>query len=67
MIRIDAGNRAAIWNFGLQRGNFSIRLGIGGGKAWRLEGGTTLNLFVEPVQHAVQSKPRTPEPDVKES
>jgi hypothetical protein len=35
-------------------------LGIGGGKVWKLEGGTTLNLFVEPVQHAVQSNARTP-------
>jgi hypothetical protein len=42
------GDRTAIWIFGLQRGNFSIRLGIDGGKVWRLEGGTTLNLFVEP-------------------
>jgi hypothetical protein len=48
MIRVERENRTAIWNFGLQRGNFSIRLGIGGGKVWRLEGGTTLNLFVEP-------------------
>jgi hypothetical protein len=32
MIRVERGNRTAIWNFGLQRGNFSIRLGIGGGK-----------------------------------
>ena len=48
MMRVERENRTAIWHFGLQRGNFSIRLGIGGGKVWRLKGGTTLNLFVEP-------------------
>ena len=48
MIRVERENRAAIWNFGLQRGNSLFRLGIGGGKVWRLEGGATMNLFVEP-------------------
>jgi len=29
-------------------GNFYIRLGFGAGKVWKLESGTTLNLFAEP-------------------
>jgi hypothetical protein len=38
----------ATWNFDLQRGNFYIPLGFGAGKVWKLENGTTLNLFAEP-------------------
>ena len=49
MIRIER-ETAQRPDFGLQRVNFSIRLGIGGGKVWRLEGETTLNLFVEPQE-----------------
>lgn len=39
---------AGILNFNLQNGDYSIPLGIGSGKVWRLPGGTTLNFFVEP-------------------
>jgi hypothetical protein len=39
---------SATWNFDLQRGNFYIPLGFGAGKVWKLENGTTLNLFAEP-------------------
>ncbi len=38
----------AIWDFDLERGHYVIPLGFGVGKVWRVEGGTTLNLFVEP-------------------
>jgi len=39
---------SAIWEFDLERGDYFIPLGFGAGKVWRLESGTTLNLFVEP-------------------
>jgi hypothetical protein len=39
---------SATWNFDLQRGNYYIPLGLGLGKVWKLEGGTTFNLFAEP-------------------
>jgi hypothetical protein len=38
----------ATWNFDLQRGDYYIPLGFGVGEVWKLAGGTTLNLFVEP-------------------
>jgi hypothetical protein len=38
----------ATWNFDLQRGDFYIPVGLGAGKIWKTENGTTLNLFVEP-------------------
>lgn len=38
----------ATWNFDMQRGTFYIPLGFGGGKIWKLESGTTFNLFAEP-------------------
>jgi len=50
----------ATWNFDLQRGNFYIPLGFGAGKVWKLENGTTLNLFAEPqvtvAHHGVAPK-----------
>jgi hypothetical protein len=39
---------SAIWEFDLERGDYVIPLGFGAGKVWRLEGGTTVNLFVAP-------------------
>jgi hypothetical protein len=39
---------SATWNFDMERGHFYIPLGFGAGKVWKLEGGTTFNLFVEP-------------------
>jgi len=42
----------ATWNFDLQRGDYYIPLGLGGGKGWKLSSGTTINLFAEP-QYAV--------------
>jgi hypothetical protein len=39
---------SATWDFDLERGRYVIPLGLGAGKVWKLEGGTTLNLFVEP-------------------
>jgi hypothetical protein len=38
----------AILNFDLQRGDFYIPVGLGAGKIWKTENGTTFNLFVEP-------------------
>lgn len=38
----------ATWNFDMQRGGYYIPLGLGAGKVWKFEGGTTLNLFAEP-------------------
>ena len=38
----------ATWNFDLQRSDYYLPLGFGVGKVWKLSGGTTLNLFVEP-------------------
>jgi len=38
----------AIWSFDLEQGTKLIPVGLGFGKVWLLEGGTTLNLFIEP-------------------
>jgi hypothetical protein len=45
----------ATWNFDLQRGDYYIPLGFGVGKVWKLAGGTTLNVFVEPQWTAVRA------------
>jgi hypothetical protein len=41
-------------NFNLRRGDYPS-LGFGAGKVWKLAGGTTLNLFVEPQWTAVHA------------
>jgi len=38
----------AIMNFDLERGDYVVPIGLGGGKVWNLGRGTTLNAFVEP-------------------
>ncbi|HEX2279374.1 MAG TPA: hypothetical protein VHN13_19955 [Candidatus Tectomicrobia bacterium] len=45
----------ATWNFDLQRSDYYLPLGFGVGKVWKLSGGTTLNLFVEPQWTAVHA------------
>jgi hypothetical protein len=46
---------AAIWTFDLHTGDWFIPIGAGAGKVWKLAGGTTLNLFVEPQDTVVSS------------
>ncbi len=38
----------AIMSFDLERGDYVVPIGLGGGKVWNLGRGTTLNAFVEP-------------------
>ncbi len=38
----------ATWDFDLESGDYYIPIGLGLGKIWKLEGGTTINLFAEP-------------------
>jgi hypothetical protein len=37
-----------IWYFNWENGSYYIPVGIGAGKVWKLESGTTVNAFVEP-------------------
>ncbi len=39
---------AGIWQFNWQTGNYYMPIGLGLGKVWKLESGTTINLFAEP-------------------
>ncbi|WP_213958966.1 MULTISPECIES: hypothetical protein [unclassified Variovorax] len=51
---------SATWNFNLKNGDYSIPVGAGAGKIWKM-GGTTYNLFVEPqwtVAHQGDGQPK---------
>ena len=37
-----------VWNLDWETGRYYIPLGVGAGKVWALEGGTTINGFIEP-------------------
>ncbi len=39
---------SASWNFDAARGDYFIPVGAGGGKVWKLDGGSNINLFLEP-------------------
>jgi len=43
----------AIWSFDLEQGTKLVPIGLGFGKVWLLEGGTTLNLYIEPQITAI--------------
>jgi len=51
---------SATWNFNLRSGDYSIPVGAGMGKVWKM-GGTTYNLFAEPqwtVSHQGEGQPK---------
>lgn len=50
-----------IWNFNWETGDYYIPLGVGAGKVWRLEGGTTINAYLEPqwtIAHVGDGQPK---------
>lgn len=43
-----------IWTFDLQQGNYTIPVGLGGGKVWKT-GSTIYNAFIEPLYSVAHS------------
>jgi hypothetical protein len=39
---------SGIWNFDFVNDNYFIPVGLGAGKVWKVDKGTTANLFIEP-------------------
>lgn len=49
-----------IWNFDWQTGNYYIPIGFGAGKVWKLESGSTVNVYVEPQWTVAHEGPLLP-------
>ncbi|NKK75450.1 hypothetical protein GFM13_35230 [Rhizobium leguminosarum bv. viciae] len=62
-INLDDGvylRSSAIWNFDLHDGDWYIPVGLGIGKVFALENGTTINAFIEPQYTVFKDGPGSP-------